>query len=154
LKKIAYRKNASTTLSYNPATLLLEKIYSAYTHASTKRVLQNLSISVNQNGSVNQIIDNFGETDYGHINRSGTFEYNWKDELTQATRYEQKLKYAYLPSGSFALNQEFSPQPLSYPANAETTLIPASTPEKLYQFDGFGQIKSSPRRRDLMRLDN
>ncbi|MCP4351544.1 MAG: hypothetical protein GY795_39260 [Desulfobacterales bacterium] len=145
LARMDYRKGAYTLLSYNPDTLFPEKIQTAVQDGNKSFFLQDLHLFLNQNGSVSQIKDKIGPTDYGHVNRTARFEYNWKDELVLAERYGQNLHYDYMPCGSFSVNEELDSEPLAFDNMRKTNLIPVGTKSKKYQFDGLGQLSATPR---------
>ena len=130
-------------MTYDPATLFLTHIV---TQAGGKP-LQDLSMTFNSNGSITQIVDALAQSagNEGHVDRSGTFHYNFKNELVRMDRYGQQAEFAYSPAGTFARNDEFDPNATIAPAAASVTgLIPAGSTSKPYAFDGFAQLAKSP----------
>lgn len=145
LEQIAYRKGSYSELSYDPETLSLSSIQSFYEKEGAQYPLQDLGIVANENGSINNIIDNISLSSFGHVGRTASFEYNWKDELVRSVRYDEDLRFDYTASGSFKLNQEFHKGELVIPATASTALIPVGSEQAPYEFNGFGQLKRSPK---------
>lgn len=146
LEKIEYRAGAQTSVSYDPATLLVDRIYSTYTDSSgTVQPIQDLNLTINQNGSINAISDEVpNDAPHGHIDRSATFRYNWKDELVESSRFGETHRYKYSAAGAFVENGEYSPHPISKPSSLRSGIIPARNGSKPYSFNGFGQLSSSP----------
>lgn len=141
---------AQTDLTYSPETLQITGIKSHYQARSQNIPLQDLQLKLNQNNSVNEIIDLLDpkdpQIDHGHISRNGTFAYNWKDELITENRYGKQYEYRYNGSGSFTHNGEQGGRTdrLNHGIYAETNLVPQGTENSPYSFDGFGQLATSP----------
>lgn len=143
IERVDYRLGAFTQMSYDPATLFLTHIV---TQAGDKP-LQDLTMTFNGNGSITQIVDGLpqGAGDQGHVDRSGTFHYNFKNELVRIDRYGQPAEFAYSPAGTFARNDELEPgAPIAPATGSATGLIPTGTAAKPYAFDGFAQLAKSP----------
>lgn len=144
IKRLDYRKGAFTDLTYNPETLYLEAIRTQVTIDGTATPLQDLEMVFNGNGSINRITDRAGSS-AGHVDRSGEFDYDFKNQLVRYKRYGEEALFAYAPSGSFSRNDEYEAGATITPAaNAVTGLIPASTAAAPYTFDGYGQLATSP----------
>ncbi|MBF0365640.1 MAG: VCBS repeat-containing protein [Oligoflexia bacterium] len=112
---IDYRKGAKTQIAYDPQTLIMNRVQSSYEDESgygslrTSKALQDLEIEINTNGAINKIVDNLvssSETS-GHVNRSGEFHYNLRNELISAKRFGEEFEYEYTPAGHFQKNSEF-----------------------------------------------
>ncbi|BCH11535.1 hypothetical protein MesoLj131c_57930 [Mesorhizobium sp. 131-3-5] len=143
IERVDYRLGAFTRMTYDPATLFLTHIV---TQAGGKP-LQDLSMTFNGNGSITQIVDALaqGAGSDGHVDRSGTFHYNFKNELVRIDRYGQQAEFAYSAAGTFARNDELEPgAPIAPSTGAATNLIPAGSASKPYSFDGFAQLAKSP----------
>jgi RHS repeat-associated protein len=143
IARIDYRAGAFTLLTYDPATLFLTHIL---TDAAGVK-LQDIEMTFNQNGSITEIIDALAGQDpgFGHVNRSGRFDYDYKNQLRRIERYGEVAEFGYTDAGTFARNDEFETGAvIAAPADAQTDLIPAGVANKPYSFDGFGQIASSP----------
>lgn len=144
ISRIDYRNSAFTQMHYDPATLFLDRIITK----TAQQQLQDLTMSFNQNGSVTEIVDSLASLDpaIGHINRSGKFHYDFKNQLVQIERYGEASSFIYSNAGAFSRNDEYANgTTLARDPNALTGLIPASVTDKVYKFDGFGQLASSPR---------
>ena len=144
IARIDYRAGAFTDLIYDPTTLFLTKIVTE----TADIPLQDLSMNFNGNGSITEIVDALASRDpgLGHVNRSGRFEYDYKNQLVRIDRYGLVAEFAYTDAGAFARNDEFAPgAPLVPEAEAATGLVPAGTPDKAYVFDAFGQLTTSPK---------
>lgn len=147
LQQIRYRQGAHTTLSYSPETLLLQRIESAYQKADGTVVpLQDLTMLPNENGAVTSIVDAVDSENatYGHVSRSGTFVYNWRNELVSATRYGNTKGYDYNAAGNFTYNSELDERPFVASEEDGSGLLPLGTQERPYQFDGQGRLVASP----------
>lgn len=146
IARMDYRNDAFTELTYDPATLYLTDID---TRIGNGTALQDLAMTFNQNGSITTITDNLATLDdafEGHVDRSGTFRYDFKNQLLRIARYGADDSFGYSPAGTFTRNDEFADEvDLAAPADAPTALIPVGTTDKAYVFDGFGQLASSPR---------
>jgi RHS repeat-associated protein len=143
IRRIDYRAGASTDMTYDPETLFLTRIVSQ----AAGLPLQDLAMTFNENGSITEIVDALaaGQPGRGHVNRSGRFRYDFKNQLISFERYGVTSEFAYAPAGTFTRNDELeSGATLAGPATAPTRLLPAGTAAKRYAFDGFGQIVSSP----------
>lgn len=146
LERIDYRKGAFTVLGYSPETLFLEKIESAYVENGRVQFLQDVDLVLNQTGSIAEIKDNVGQTDFGHVDRSARYDYDWKNQLIRSRRYREELVFDYTPAGTFRRNDEFAAgQVLEVPAGAATHLIPVGTADRPYRFNDFGELASNPR---------
>ncbi|MDP3896661.1 MAG: RHS repeat-associated core domain-containing protein, partial [Mesorhizobium sp.] len=144
MKRIEYRAGASTDLIYNPETMFLESIKTAVRVDGQALPLQDLDMVFNELGSINRITDNAAAT-AAHVDRSGAFEYDFKNQLVRYQRYGEDARFAYAPAGSFSRNDEFeSAARLAPAAGASTGLIPVGTAALPYEFDGFGQLSKSP----------
>ena len=142
IRRIDYRQGAFTEMTYNPDTLFLTRIVS---EARGNVLLQDLTMTFNQNGSITEIVDGLTGSDFGHIDRSGRFEYDFKNQLTRIERYSETAVFAYTEAGAFERNDEFDRgTTLASAPDAETGLIPTGSAAKPYTFDGFGQIATSP----------
>lgn len=142
IRRIDYRKDAFTEMTYHPETLFLTEIVSK---AGGNISLQDLTMTFNQNGSITEIRDALTSSEFGHVNRSGQFNYDFKNQLTRIKRYNQNADFAYTEAGTFQRNDEFEKQTfLTRPSTAATQLIPVGSPTQPYTFDGFGHISSSP----------
>lgn len=142
LARVDYKSCAVNVLTYDDKTLYLNRIESSYQDGNRQVPLQDLMMTYDPRGSVQKIDDLITEaTPYGHIDRSGVFGYNWKDELVTASRYGETERFDYLPSGSFSSNNGA----LGFVPSTETSLIPRSPSNKAYRFDEFGQLDSSDR---------
>ncbi|MDX8482085.1 RHS repeat-associated core domain-containing protein [Mesorhizobium sp. VK24D] len=141
--RIDYRLGAFTQMTYDPATLFLTHIVSR-----AGSPLQDLTMTFNSNGSITQIVDALAGSagNDGHVDRSGTFHYNFKNELVRMDRYGQQAEFAYSPAGTFARNDELDPGATMMASSAAsvTGLVPAGTAAKPYAFDGFAQLAKSP----------
>lgn len=140
IARITYRAGAETELTYDPATLFLSRIQ---TRTATGP-LQDIAMAFNGNGSITAIEDALAGVDPagGHVDRTGQFRYDYKNQLIRIDRYGEVSEFGYTDAGAFARNDEFAAaMPIVPGANA---LIPAGVPEKPYAFDGFGQLASSP----------
>ncbi len=145
MKRIDYRAGASTDLIYNPETMFLEKIRTTARTDGQEFPLQDLNMVFNELGSINRITDNAAASS-AHVDRSGQFEYDFKNQLVRYQRYGEDATFAYAPAGSFSRNDEFEKAAqLSPAADAGTGLIPTSTQASPYVFDGFGQLSKSPK---------
>ncbi|MBS0125389.1 RHS repeat-associated core domain-containing protein [Thetidibacter halocola] len=144
IRRIDYRGGAFTDMTYNPDTLFLTHILS---EAGGDVPLQDLRMVFNGNGSINEIVDSLAGTDpaFGHVDRSGTFEYDFKNQLVRINRYGEEDAFAYTPAGAFESNDEFAADTTLTPASADTGLIPGSTADQVYAFNGFGELAQSPR---------
>lgn len=143
IDRIDYREGAFTEMAYDPETLFLTRIVSAAGDVA----LQDLTMTFNQNGSITEIVDGLAATDpgFGHVDRSGRFHYDFKNQLTRIERYGETAEFGYSEAGAFTRNDEFDAgSVLAAPDGAATALIPAGSEGKPYGFDGFGQIASSP----------
>ncbi|HEV7251596.1 MAG TPA: RHS repeat-associated core domain-containing protein [Mesorhizobium sp.] len=143
IRRIDYRGGAFTDMVYDPETQFLESIRTEARAEGQAVVLQDLEMVFNGNGSINVITDR--ATSAGHVDRSGTFEYDFKNQLTRHVRFGEDARFDYSAAGAFIRNDEFSPGvALTAAAGAATGLIPAGTDVAPYTFDGFGQLASSP----------
>jgi len=144
IKRLDYRQGAFTDMIYNPNTLYLEAIRTQVTVDGAAVPLQDLEMVFNGNGSINRITDR-AASGAGHVDRSGEFDYDFKNQLVRYKRYGEEAQFDYAPSGSFSRNDEFEAGAAIAPAaDAVTGLIPAGTSAAPYTFDGFGQLASSP----------
>lgn len=144
LAQIEYRNGAFTRLTYDPQTLYLTHIASSAGGAP----LQDLDMTFNQVGSITEIVDNLtgAQAPDGHVDRSGTFRYDFKNQLVEYARYGEVARFAYAPAGPFLRNDDLDPgAPLEADPAQETGLIPAGSAGLEYAFDSFGQIARSPR---------
>ncbi len=144
MRRIDYRAGAFTEMTYNPETLFLTRIVSE----AAGLPIQDLSMTFNGNGSITEIVDGLAATDpgFGHVDRSGTFRYDFKNQLVGINRYGVEAMFEYSEAGTFSRNDEFAAgEELTLPDDAPTRLIPASTAAQPYAFDGFGEMASSPR---------
>lgn len=144
VERVDYRLGAFTQMTYDPATLFLTHIVSQ----AAGIALQDLSMAFNSNGSITEIVDALqqGTGGPGHVDRSGTFHYNFKNELLSIDRYGEHGEFGYSPAGAFARNDELDPGAVIAPAAPDVTgLIPAGSASKPYGFDGFGQLATSPK---------
>lgn len=144
IQHIDYRQGAFTQMTYNPETLFLTHIVSA----AADRPLQDLTMTFNENGSITEIVDALAAADpaLGHVNRSGRFGYDFKNQLVSFERYGGKSEFGYSASGTFTRNDEFDPGlMLTIQGSAPTRLLPAVSEEKPYAFDGLGQMARSPK---------
>lgn len=145
MKRIDYRAGAATDMVYNPETLFLQQIRTTAQAGGQQIVLQDLNMAFNELGSINRITDNAGASPT-HADRSGAFEYDFKNQLVRYQRYGEDATFAYSPAGSFSRNDEFETAAAIAPApGAATGLIPAGTNASPYVFDGFGQLAKSPK---------
>ncbi|MER9973527.1 RHS repeat-associated core domain-containing protein [Mesorhizobium sp. M0085] len=143
VERVNYRLGAFTQMTYDPTTLFLTHIVSQAGGVP----LQDLTMAFNSNGSITQIVDALGSGagDATHVDRSGTFHYDFKNELVSIDRYGKHAEFGYSPAGTFARNDELDPGARIVPAAASATgLIPAGSASKPYGFDGFGQLATSP----------
>ena len=143
IRRIDYRAGAFTTMTYDPETLFLTRIVSA----AAGLPLQDLAMTFNENGSITEIVDALaaGDPTRGHVDRSGRFAYDFKNQLVSFERYGVQAKFDYTPAGTFVRNDEFeSGTTLASAAGAPTRLLPAGSTTKPYSFDGFGQVAKSP----------
>jgi RHS repeat-associated protein len=144
IKRLDYRRNAFTDMVYNPNTLYLEAIRTQVTVDGAAMQLQDLEMVFNGNGSINKITDR-ATSRAGHVDRSGEFDYDFKNQLVRYKRYGEEALFDYAPSGSFSRNDEFEAGAAIAPAaDAVTGLIPVGTAARPYAFDGFGQLTTSP----------
>lgn len=143
IARVDYRGGAFTQMTYDPQTLYLTHIASQ----TAEGPLQDLAMTFNGNGSITSITDALaGDTARGHVDRTGSFAYDHRNQLTRIDRYGQTAQFAYADAGPFARNDEFAPEADLTPADdAPTALIPQGSADKAYGFDGFGQLASSPR---------
>ncbi|WP_347138386.1 RHS repeat-associated core domain-containing protein [Paracoccus sp. SSK6] len=143
IARIDYRGGAFTQMTYDPQTLYMTRIESI----AAGRPLQDLSMTFNGNGSITVIDDALagGDPAAGHVDRSGRFAYDFRNQLTEIQRYGQTAGFAYSDAGTFKRNGEFADADLARPADAQTGLIPAGSADKAYRFDGFGQLAASPK---------
>lgn len=144
IRRIDYRRGAFTEMTYDPNTLFLTKVVSKAGDVG----LQDLSMTFNQNGSITEIVDGLAGSPpaFGHVDRSGRFEYDFKNQLVRTERYGRAAAFEYSEAGAFARNDEFEPERRLTPSpDSQTGLIPAGSAEKPYSFDGFGQIATSPK---------
>jgi RHS repeat-associated protein len=141
MRRIDYRAGAFTEMTYNPETLFLTRIVSQAAGVP----LQDLAMTFNENGSITEIVDALaaGGPARGHVDRSGRFRYDFKNQLVGFQRYGTSSTFAYSAAGTFTRNDEFEAGATMSPA-AATQLLPAGTAAKRYAFDGLGQIASSP----------
>lgn len=105
-------------------------------------------MTFNENGSITEIVDALAAADpaLGHVNRSGRFGYDFKNQLVSFERYGGKSEFGYSASGTFTRNDEFDPGlMLTIQGSAPTRLLPAVSEEKPYAFDGLGQMARSPK---------
>ena len=143
VERVDYRLAAFTQLTYDPATLFLKRIVSQ----AAGIPLQDLTMTFNSNGSITEIVDALGNGagGAGHVDRSGTFRYDFKNELVSIDRYGEHAEFGYSPAGTFARNDELDPGAEIVPAAPDVTgLIPAGSASKPYGFDGLGQLATSP----------
>lgn len=144
IRRIDYRGDAFTDLTYDPQTLFLTRIASE----AGGLMLQNLGMVFNQNGSITTIEDRLAATGQrpDHVDRSGRFVYDFKNQLVEFARYGREDRFSYSAAGALSRNDEFAEgATLSPEPGAATSLIPVGTPDKPYAFDGFGQLASTPR---------
>ncbi|MBZ0090107.1 MAG: hypothetical protein K8H90_06995, partial [Thermoanaerobaculia bacterium] len=143
IQRIDYRAGAFTTMSYDPETLFLTRIVSE----AAGLPLQDLAMTFNGNGSITEIVDALaaGDPGRGHVDRSGRFGYDFKNQLVRFERYGVDARFEYSAAGTFTRNDEFEAgATLAGAADAPTRLVPAGSAAKVYSFDGLGQIESSP----------
>ncbi|RAZ92838.1 hypothetical protein DPM33_02930 [Mesorhizobium hawassense] len=141
IARVDYRQGAFTEMTYDPATLFMTKIVSK----AGGMPLQDLSMTFNSNGSITEIVDALRDGSGGptHVDRSGTFHYDFKNQLVSFKRYGEQANFEYTPAGAFARDDEFDARAPLVPV-ADTGLVPASTAAKRYGFDAFGQLANSP----------
>jgi len=134
---------STTKLSYDPRTLLLQKIQSSFFDGKSRQPLQDLTLDIDGNAHILSIQDGIQDSAVGMVNRSAQFDYNWKGELTESQRFQKTLYYDYSPMGSFVRNDEQGAGAIAqHPDNA---MIPQGPEGQNYQFNDFGELKSSPR---------
>lgn len=144
IARIDYRAEATTEMVYDSETLFLTRISTDAAGVS----LQDLTMTFNGNGSITEIVDALASRDpeFGHVDRSGRFAYDYKNQLIRIERYGEVAEFGYSDSGTFSRNDEFAPgEPLGPADELGTALVPAGTAEKPYLFDGFGQLETSSR---------
>ena len=144
IHRIDYRHGAFTQMTYHPETLFLTRIVSS----ASNHPLQDLTMTFNGNGSITEIVDALTAADstFGHVNRSGRFGYDFKNQLVNFKRYGIEAAFSYSASGTFTRNDEFETgQLLETSASASTRLLPAGSDAQPYAFDGFGQMARSPK---------
>jgi RHS repeat-associated protein len=141
IARVDYRLGAFTQLTYDPATLFMTSIVSQAGGVP----LQDLTMTFNTNGSITEIVDALGNGSdgSGHVDRSGTFHYNFRNALVAIDRYGAHDSFDYSAAGAFVRNDEFDRGEILIPV-AATGLIPGGSATKPYGFDGFGQLASSP----------
>lgn len=141
ITRVDYHMGAFTRLTYDPATLFMTEIVSQ----AGGLPLQDLTMTFNSNGSITEIVDSLGAdaAGSGHVDRSGTFHYDFKNALVAIDRYGAQDSFDYSPAGAFVRNDEFDPGEI-LTRDAATGLIPTGSGAKPYGFDGFGQLLSSP----------
>lgn len=145
LARIDYRKGVFTELGYDPDTLFLNRIDSRFQQDGVAQPLQAMTLELNGSGSIARISDTLSETNFGHVNRSALFHYDWKNQLVRSERYNETLSYSYTQAGSFVRNDEYAPGvELVLPESAVTGLIPVSTDDQPYTFNDFGELLSNP----------
>jgi RHS repeat-associated protein len=143
IERVDYRLGAFTQMTYDRATLFLTHIVS---QAAGIR-LQDLSMTFNSNGSITEIVDALsrGGGGAGHVDRSGTFHYDFRNQLVSIDRNGEHAEFGYSPAGTFSRNDELDRGAAITPAAPDVTgLIPAGSASKAYRFDTFGQLASSP----------
>lgn len=144
--QIAYRAGAVTDLTYNRETLFLEAIE---TRTGDGMALQDLTMTFNQNGSITEIVDRLAAGPapaHGHVDRSGTFHYDFRNQLVRYVRYGEDAAFAYTDAGAFERNDEMAAgETLAPAADALTGLIPVGGSQTPYRFDGFGQMAANPK---------
>ncbi len=143
IRRIDYRQGAFTEMQYDPETLFLERIASQ----AAGLPIQDLTMTFNGNGSITEITDGLAGADpgFGHVDRTGRFRYDFKNQLVGIERYGVEAVFEYAEGGSFSRNDEFAEGETLAPApDAATKLIPVGSADKPYAFDAFGEIASSP----------
>ncbi len=140
IARITYRAGAVTDMTYDPATLFLNRIK---TDTATGP-LQDITMAFNGNGSITQIVDGLaaGDPAAGHVDRTGQFHYDYKNQLVRIERYGEVSEFGYTDAGAFARNDEFAKGAAITPG--PNGLIPVGVADKPYAFDGFGQLATSP----------
>jgi RHS repeat-associated protein len=134
---------STTKLSYDPRTLLLHKIQSSFFDGKNRQTLQDLALDIDGHAHILSIQDGIQDSALGLVNRTARFDYNWKGELIESQRFQKTLHYEYSPMGSFLLNEEQGPGSITqHPDNA---MIPQGPAGQNYQFNEFGELKSSPK---------
>ena len=142
IESVAYRMGAKTTITYDPQTLLVARIDSSFKDSSGADVkLQALRYEVDGDPKITAIFDETGPSVFGAVDRSAAFNYDWRGQLTGATRYQRTTGYTYDASGNFTANAELGG---AYRAGASTNLIPLGTDASPFDYDGFGRLRSSP----------
>jgi RHS repeat-associated protein len=142
IANVAYRKGAKTTIAYNPQTLLVDRIDSSFKDTAGADVaLQSLSYEVDGDLKITAIHDEIGSSPFGAVDRTATFDYDWRGELTRATRYQRTTEYAYDGSGGFTSNSELGG---AWRTGEVTGLIPRGTDASPFDYDGFGRLQTSP----------
>ncbi len=130
-------------MNYDPRTLLLQKIQSSFFDGKARQPLQDLTLDIDGHAHILSIQDGIQNSTLGMVNRTAQFDYNWKGELIESQRFQKTLKYEYSPMGSFVRNDEQGPGSImQHPDNA---MIPQGPAGQNYQFNDFGELKSSPR---------
>ncbi|WP_439526821.1 RHS repeat-associated core domain-containing protein [Roseovarius mucosus] len=146
IDQIAYRAGAVTELTYNRETLFLEEIV---TRTGDGTALQDISMTFNGNGSITEIVDRLAAGPapaHGHVDRSGTFHYDFRNQLVRYLRYGEDAAFEYTDAGAFSRNDEMAAgETLVPPSDADTDLIPVGASASPYSFDGFGQLAASPK---------
>ena len=92
---LAYRAGAVTELTYNRETLFLEEIV---TRTGDGAALQDISMTFNGNGSITEIVDRLAAGPapaHGHVDRSGTFHYDFRNQLVRYVRYGEDAAFEY-----------------------------------------------------------
>ena len=141
---IAYRLGAATTLAYDPHMLVLDGIRSTFQDgAGATQALQSLTYDVDGDERISAIHDAVQASVFGSVDRSATFAYDWRGELTQATRYQHLGVYAYDAKGAFTGNTDLPGTWLAATGSA-SSLVPAGTDASAFEYDGFGRLLKSP----------
>ena len=138
---VGYRLGAKTTLAYDPRTLLTTRIDSSFNDGTADQPLQGMTYDIDSDLKIMAIHDLIGESVFGAVNRSGAFEYDWRGQLTKATRYQQSTGYAYDSNGGFVSNDEL---PGTWRQGADTALLPLGTDKNPFAYDAFGRLQQSP----------
>ncbi|WP_141733559.1 HNH/endonuclease VII fold putative polymorphic toxin [Oligoflexus tunisiensis] len=134
---------SATRLSYDPRTLLLQKIQSSFHDGKARQPLQDLTMGIDGHAHILSIEDGIQDSALGLVNRTARFDYNWKGELIESQRFQRTLHYDYSPMGSFVRNDEQGPGTIT--AHPDNAMIPQGPEGQTYKFNDFGELQSSPR---------
>ena len=148
---IKYFKDASTTMQYNEDTLQLEYISSFYVPegVGVATPLQDLTMHFDGFTQIKKIEDAITDSNFGHINRTGTFTYDWRGQLKFANRFGENLHYDYHDNGSFTRNDEYSKGENLQSSSDLTALIPATSSQNKYSFNAFGEVLSNKKSQNI-----